>query len=240
LILLSCKAYDLESAMSSIAPAVGPETMILPLLNGMRHLERLEERFGARALLGGYCMISTTLEGDGAVVHLNDLHLLGFGERSGARSERVAAVADELAGAGFDARPSEAILQEMWEKWVFIATGAGINCLMRGPIGDLVEAGGADLALGLLEETSAIAAAAGFAPGEAAATRNHRTFAERGALTTASMLKDLEQGNRVEADHVIGDLLARAPGSDPRSLLRLAYVHLKTYEGRRSREAAAG
>ncbi len=164
LILLSCKAYDLESAADSFAPGVGPDTAILPLLNGMRHLEILEKRFGARPVLGGQCLISAALDAEGRILHLNESHTLSFGERSSSRSTRVEAIAQTLSGARFDARLSEAILQEMWEKWVFIATGAGITCLMRATIGDIVAAGAAKFATALLDECAVIATYNGFPP----------------------------------------------------------------------------
>ena len=104
LILLSCKAYDLEDAMASFAPAVGPNTAILPLLNGMRHIDQLVERFGEQAVLGGQCVISTTLNEDGRILHLNDAHTLTFGECDGSLTPRVEAIAAEFCGAGFDAQ----------------------------------------------------------------------------------------------------------------------------------------
>lgn len=155
LILLSCKAYDLERAVEDFAPAVGPDTAILPVLNGMRHLDQLALRFGARAVLGGQCVISATLDEAGRVRHLADAHLLSFGERDGGLSPRIEAIAAEFAGSTMDVRASTAILQEMWEKWVFIATAAGITCLMRASIGDIVAAGAADIATALLEECAA-------------------------------------------------------------------------------------
>ncbi len=83
LILLSCKAYDLASAVNSFAPAVGPNTVIVPVLNGMAHMDFLGARFGAGAVFGGQCLISTTLDGEGRIIHLNDTHLLSFGEQDG-------------------------------------------------------------------------------------------------------------------------------------------------------------
>jgi 2-dehydropantoate 2-reductase len=138
LVLLACKAYDLEGAISSFAPAVGPDTAILPLLNGMRHLDILDRRFGAGHVLGGQCLISVTLNERGEIVHLNETHNLSFGERDGARSARVQAIASVLSSGNFQSRLSEAILEEMWEKWIFIATNAGITCLMRAAVGDIV------------------------------------------------------------------------------------------------------
>ena len=237
LVLVSCKAFDLAAAMESFAPAVGPSTAILPLLNGMGHLDALAARFGKEAVLGGQCAISTVLDGEGRVLHLNDLHLLTFGELDGARSARAGAIAADFANAGFDGGLSESILQEMWEKWVFIATAAGITCLMRAAVGDIAAAGATDLTLALLDEIAAIAAAQGFAPRPAAAERGRTLLTQAGSPFTASMLRDVEGGRPLEADHMLGDLLKRSsdrPGGYP--MLGIAYAHLKAYEARRSRE----
>jgi 2-dehydropantoate 2-reductase len=209
LVILSCKSYDLDDAMASFAPAVGPETVILPLLNGMRHLDALEERFGANHVLGGQCLISAALDPDGRILHLSDTHSLSFGERDGLRSARVEAIASVLSDTRFEARLSEAILQEMWEKWVFIATGAGITCLMRAAIGDIVAAGAARLATGLFDECAAIATGQGFPPRPEFLARTRQMFTTPGSPLTASMLRDIERGAPIEADHILGDLLRR-------------------------------
>ena len=231
LVLVSCKAYDLEGAIQAFAPAVGPDTVILPLQNGMRHLDWLDQRFGAGRVLGGLVLISSGLDPEGRILHYNNFHGIVFGERDGTASARAEAVAAALGGATFDARRSDGILLEMWEKWVFIASLASINCLMRGTVADYLAAGGEGPALALVDECAAVAARQGFPPREAALAKT------RAALTTpsgliASMLRDLERQAPIEADHVIGDLLRRGePGASP--LLTLVLAHLKTYEARR-------
>ena len=239
-IVVGSKAYDLASTMDSFAPAVGPQTVILPLLNGLQHIDRLAERFGSERVLGGLCMISATLDDDGRVLHLNDLHGLAYGERAGGRSARVDAIQAQFAGAKFDAVASDTISQDMWEKWVFIASAAGLTSLMRASIGDIVAAGGQDVALSIFDECCAIAAHNGFAPRPAAIERGRKMMTAAGSPMTASMYKDIVRGTPVEADHIIGDLLRRAArtGSTVPSVLRTAYVHLKAYEAKRAREAA--
>lgn len=240
-VIVGSKAYDLDATMASFAAAVGPDTMILPLQNGMRHVDRLVARFGEERVLGGLCMISATLDDEGRVLHLNDMHGLSFGERAGGRSARVEAIAAEFAGAKFEATLSADISQDMWEKWVFIASAAGLTSLMRASIGDVVAAGGQDVALAIFDECCAIAAHNGFAPRPAALERGRAILTAAGSPMTASMYKDMTRGAAVEADHILGDLLARAPRPDPAagpSVLRTAYVHLKAYEARRAREAA--
>jgi len=189
LILLSCKAYDLQGAMDSFAPAVGANTAILPLLNGMKHMDLLAERFGAGAVLGGQCIISATLDGEGRILHLNDLHFLSFGEQNGAKSPRVAAIAEAFSGAKFDSQLSTAILQEMWEKWAFITAAAGICCLMRGAFGDIAAAGASQLASDMFGECCAIAAKNGFNPGESAVKRSVGMLTAAGSPIAASMLR---------------------------------------------------
>ena len=204
LVLLSCKAYGLEQAMVDIAPAIGPQTTILPLLNGMRHLDLLDARFGADHILGGQCVIAATLDSQGVVHHLNQSHSLTFGERDSASSQRMQKITQNLADAGFESCPSGTILQDMWSKWVFLASLAGITCLMRAPIGDIVAApGGAAVTLRLLEECRAVAERSGHAPGEATLQRARSVLTESGSSLTASMLRDLQQGHAIEADHVI-------------------------------------
>jgi 2-dehydropantoate 2-reductase len=240
LILLSCKAYDLESAMDSFAPAVGPNTAILPLLNGIKHMDLLGARFGAGTVLGGQCLISATLDSEGRILHLNNMHFLSFGEQDGAKSVRAEAIAAALSGALFEAHLSTAIMQEMWEKWAFIAAAAGISCLMRAAFGDIVAAGAGDLSTDLFAECCSIAAANGFAPSNTTLARSRAMLTTPGSTIAASMLRDIERGAPIEAEHIVGDLLRRGgdrPDAFP--LLRIAYAHLKTYEARRQREITA-
>jgi 2-dehydropantoate 2-reductase len=239
LIVLSCKAYDLDGAIESIKTSVGPNTAILPLLNGMHHLDVLETQFGPDRVLGGQCVAAVTLDAEGTVVHLNKLHSMTFGERAGGTSARIEAITTALTGAQFDAFASTNILQSMWEKWTFLATLAAGTCLMRAPVGDIIAAtGGQKLLLDLFDEARAIAAANGFPPGEAAVTRTHSMLTEPGSNITASMLRDLENGARIEADHVVGDLIARgkvAQEEQHSPIFSTAYTHLKAYESRRDR-----
>ncbi|TPG10547.1 2-dehydropantoate 2-reductase [Rhodanobacter glycinis] len=241
LILLSCKAYGLEQAMADVAPAVGPHTAILPLLNGMRQLDLLDARFGAPHVLGGQCVIAATLDAQGAVQHLNQSHSLTFGERDGSASERMQRITSNLTDSGFDARPSATILQDMWDKWIFLASLAGITCLLRGSVGSIAAApGGSAAALALLEECRAVAEHAGHAPGEATLQRARHVLTEAGSTLTASMLRDLQHGHAIEADHVVGDMLARAdPQHAAPVLLSVVYAHLKVYEAGRMGEQRA-
>ncbi|MBA7470007.1 MAG: 2-dehydropantoate 2-reductase [Bradyrhizobium icense] len=235
-VLLSCKAFDLEDAIKSFAPAVGPNTSIIPLLNGMSHLDVLDKKFGKERVLGGLCAIAVTLNEKREVVQLAPMQSLGFGERDGKMSDRINAIAEVFATGNCGAAPSEHVMQDMWEKWVFLASLAASTCLMRTSVGNIMAvAGGKDFLLGMLDECSAVAAAEGFAPAGPFFQRTRGILTTEGSPMTASMFRDVRAGLPVEADHVIGDLVARADAAKiPVPKLRTAYTHLKAYEKQRA------
>ncbi len=239
LVVLSCKAYTLDDAIASFAPAVGPDTVILPLLNGMRHIDALTQKFGAARVLGGVCLIAATLNGEREIVHLNDSAGVTFGELEGGLSVRVRAIADVMTVAGFDVSASDETLLRMWEKWVFLATLAACTCLFRASVGDILGAPDGRRAIeAMLGECRAIARHNGFTLGAEFDARANKMLFTPSPLT-ASMLRDVENHSRTEADHVLGDLLQRGGPAQQRdaglSLLCIAYNHLKAYELREAR-----
>jgi 2-dehydropantoate 2-reductase len=235
-VLLSCKAFDLDDAIKSFAPAVGPNTSIIPLLNGMSHLDVLDRKFGKERVLGGLCAIAVTLNEKREVVQLAPMQSLGFGERDGRMSDRVKVIAEVFAKGNCGAAPSEHVMQDMWEKWVFLASLAAATCLMRASVGNIMAVpGGKDFLLGMLDECSAVATAEGFAPAGPFFQRTKGILTTEGSPMTASMFRDVRAGLPVEADHVIGDLVARADAAKiPVPKLRTAYTHLKAYEKQRA------
>lgn len=232
LILLSCKAYDLENAIHSFSPAVGSNTVILPLLNGMRHIQTLEAAFGKEKILGGLCNIVSTVETDGTIHRMTPIHNITFGELNGETSKRAEAIAYILKQADFNSSLSDNITLAMWEKWLFLASLAASTCLMRAAVGDIIASpDGKNFMLALIEEIRCIAVKCGYSPD---VQRAHSMLTEPGSKLTASMYRDLQSGSRIEADQIVGDLLLRAEqaGINPESLIRLraAYTHLKAYE----------
>jgi 2-dehydropantoate 2-reductase len=169
------------------------------------------------------------------VVQLQPMQSLNFGERDGKLSDRVRAIAEVMASGKFGAVASENILQEMWEKWVFLATLAASTCLMRTSVGNILSSpGGKDFILGTLDECSAVATAEGYAPSGPFFERARGMLTAEGSQMTASMFRDIKAGAPVEADHVIGDLIARGDAAKvPVPKLRTAYTHLKAYEKQR-------
>jgi 2-dehydropantoate 2-reductase len=233
IIFLSVKAYALEAAMNDFAAAVGPETMILPVLNGMRHIDILTKRFGEHAVVGGVCLVAAEIDHQGRIVQLADFQRLVYGERNGESTPRLKALDATMQGAGFDDRLSPEIMQAMWEKWVQLASLGAITCLMRGTIGEIVAVpGGADLSLKVLDESAAIATACGHKPSEALLARHAAAMTAPGSPLTSSMYRDLRKGAPVEADHTLGDFIERGDGRGVATpLLQAAFVNLRVYQG---------
>lgn len=236
LILLSCKAYDLDSAMDAIAPAVDAGARVVPLLNGLRHYEALDARFGFDNVLGGLCFISATLGPDGDILHLGKPASMTFGERDGQASEdRLKALAVACAQAAIDHLYTPDIAQAQWVKYSFLTALAAGTCLMRAPIGTIVAGeGGVDFMTALHEECLAVAAASGQPVPPSAQASARETLTAPDSPLKASMLRDLEAGQRIEASHIVGDMVrrARSDGVDvPR--LQTAWVALQAYEQQR-------
>jgi 2-dehydropantoate 2-reductase len=235
-VLVTVKAFSLEQALDDFAPAVGPETMILPVLNGMKHVGRLAARFGEKAVVGCVCKVATVLDDMGRIVQLAPFHELVYGELSGTPSVRTDELDAAMQGAGFVARLSHAIEREMWEKWVLLATLGGITCLVRGNVGEIEAApGGLDFVQRFLAEVVSVARTSLKAPSEDFMANARAKLTEKSSTLTSSMYRDLQKGSPIEADQIIGDLLARAQLAHVSTpLLATAYTHLSVYQSRLS------
>ncbi len=229
-VLLAVKSFGFEAAVADLAPAVGPHTMIVPLLNGMRHIDALVARFGEHPVLGGLCKIAGDLDAEGRIVQMTPTHEVAYGERDGTRSDRIERLDATMRGAGFDARLSPAIEQEMWDKWLVLATLGGICCLMRGSVGEILQAGGREVIDRFLDEVAAIVTALGHAPKPALLQGARGMLTRQGEIQTSSMYRDLQKGAAVEADQILGDLLERGQKVGVQApLLHAAVTQLAIY-----------
>ena len=237
LVLLACKAYDLDSAIESVAPAVGANTAVLPILNGLLHYDALDARFGRERVPGGLCFIGATLGADGEVLHLGRPASITFGLREGnADGGVLARLAAAYAQAGVDHLYAPDIAAAQWIKYSFLAALAAGTCLTRASVGAIVAAEGGEAFMAALHaECLAVAAAEGHpVPGDEARTAR-AGLTRAGSPVTASMLRDLQAGLRVEALQIVGDMVHRAHRAGlqvPR--LEAAWVHLQAYESART------
>jgi 2-dehydropantoate 2-reductase len=237
LVLLSCKAYDLDAAIEAIIPAVGPRSAILPLLNGINHMAVLSGRFGAERVLGGACGIGAVLEPSGEVRHVGNMEWLTFGEVTGERSARCEAIAAIFAKTKINATLNDNVIQAMWDKFVMLASLAASSTLTRANVGEMLAAPlGEWLVLEALAECRRVAEADGHPPTAESVERTRKMLTSRGSPFTASMQRDLVAGGATEGDHIIGDLVRRAEkrGLDV-PLLRIALANLQVHEARRKK-----
>lgn len=235
-VLFTCKAYDLDSAMEAIAPAVAGNAAVIPMLNGIAHFDRLDARFGRERVMGGTCQINVMLRGDGTVFHADPLQRILFGERDKSASARAQAFADALEPTKIDWKLSPDIEQDLWEKVVFLCALASTTCLFRANVREIMAATGGPQAMERsLAANIEIATREGRPPRPTAIEAAKKRLMDPTGNWSASMLRDLEGGGSVEADHIVGWMLekARRHGIDD-TILALAYTHLKAYEQRRA------
>jgi 2-dehydropantoate 2-reductase len=236
-VILTCKAYDLDAAVAATAPAVAPTGYVLPFLNGIGHIDVLNETFGRDRVLGGTGKIQATITSDGAIRQFNDWRTLTFGEQSGEMTERVRTLAALFEAAkGVEVFPVTDIVQRMWEKLVHLSTAAAMTCLMRANVGEIVRTPyGRDLFLDQLRGGAAIATANGHPPSAAFMKSWEETFSQQDSQYSTSMLRDIERGGQTEVEHILGFMLNRAAKSQiPCNTLLLAYTNVKAFEQRRA------
>ncbi|MBB5749035.1 ketopantoate reductase family protein [Micrococcus sp. TA1] len=232
LILLMTKAWSLDQALEDIAPVVGPDTTILPLLNGMAHLERVNARFGRGAVLGGIVRVVATVTPEGAVFQFKPGATMIFGEQDRQHTDRAARVQQELSVPGYDLVLDEDVLAAMWHKWAFIVAGGTTTCLMRGTIGAILATpGGREFVLEVIAETERVAAAAGYPVSDAAHAASLEMFTEPGSVFTSSLYRDLTAGFRHEGEHLLGEFVATAERYGVEvPLTRLALAHVRVHD----------
>jgi len=211
LVLLSCKSYDLDGAIAAIEPLMGPDSAVVPLLNGLAHLDRLAAALGRERVMGGACFISANVDPAGVIRHVGDLDRIAFGELGGGTSARAAALEAAFARSKTTVHPTPDIVQTMWEKLVMLATLAAATTLTRATVGEIVAVpAGEAFTLGTLAECIAVATAEGHAPAAEMVAQFRAMLTARGSPFAASTMRDLVAGRRTEGDHIVGDVVRRA------------------------------
>lgn len=235
LIILTCKAYQLDSVMDAIAPAVGDSTAILPLLNGVKQIDILQARFGAEKVLGGTTYIGARVDAEtGHIIHFGDFHRIAYGEIDGTRSERVEAFAALNDSVKFDIDLQDDIMQSMWDKFAMWCALASANTISRATIGEILETPtGHEFLVAALAECRDTAAALGHTVSEKTIATYEKMFSTKGSKFAASILRDVQAGNPTEGAHMIGDFVERAQAQGLNTpILLAARAGLAIYESR--------
>jgi len=231
LIIVTVKSFALDPLMDDIAPAVGPDTLIMPILNGIRHIATLQQRFGDNKVIGGLCKINATLGDKGEVIQMTPLHQLLYGALDGNNDARLQRVDAALRVSQVDTLFSENIMDELWEKWLLLSTLGAVCCLARGNTQQILTSrGGEALLQGIFAEILSVITAEGYQPRPAVTARIYELLNNPATPMTSSMYRDLTQGFDIEADQVIGDLLLRAKRNGLATpLLNAVDVNLQVY-----------
>lgn len=208
-VLFAVKLYDTEAAGEMIRPVVGPETMVVNLQNGVDGPDRLAAVVGADTVLGGAAYVSALIAEPGVVRYTSDMSRIVFGELDGRRSERAVAFRDACRAAGFEAEVSTDIRATLWDKFVLLATNAGLTTLLRKPAGEVyTDPEIMELAQALMREVVAVAAAEGIATSPDIVERSVALSRSFPPGMYASMYHDLARGRRLEVESLSG-LIAR-------------------------------
>lgn len=227
LIILACKAFDLESTLISIAKA-SSKGIILPFLNGFTHLDTLDHRFGKERVMGGVAHIAATISASGVVKQLTELSSLTIGQRTPGQETLCQELFALCKKADFDSFYQANIEQALWDKWVFLATLAGMTTICRGSVGEIAATPyGKDLCRQMFAECCAIATEQGYAITQKVQLSALEILTKEGSPFTASMLRDLLAGKKNEFQHILGSLIDFASvASIECPLLKIAYTHM--------------
>jgi 2-dehydropantoate 2-reductase len=232
-ILLACKAYDLDSAIRAITPAVGGDSAVLPLLNGIRHIDVLNQKFGEKQVLGGLTAINAALLPDGVIQQSQlRINITTIGELNGQPSSRCDAIRKALAAGGITADISDNIVAAMWMKFFGFACIAAIASMTRSRAETIAGTdAGPSFVAAVIEECTRLVTAEGFPPPPETPGMIRSIFSQRDSNYGPSLLIDMEEGRPTEGQLTIGDLVDRANSrglSVP--LLTAALCNLQAYE----------
>jgi 2-dehydropantoate 2-reductase len=231
-ILLSMKAYHLEKAINDFRPYVGPKTVIIPLLNGISHINKLIATFSEPNVLGGLCYVESTLDKNGHIIQTSGLHDLVFGERTGEKTERITRLQQAFKSAKGNYVLSENINRDMWHKYLFISTFSGVTSLFRSPIGPIRDDElGASTIQSTLNESSSIMRSVQAPLADDIVDVNWNKLHSIDYKMKSSLQRDMEKGLSVEGDHFYGYLLRIAKEKEISApTLEKIYANLKIYE----------
>ena len=235
-IILTCKSYDLDDALEAISPAVGSESAILPILNGVNHIELLADRFGEEKILGGVTQFLVNQGEDGTI--LPTFHGSGgqktlFGEVTGGRSKRCDAILEAMRINMPDAVISEDIMKELWMKVSGAGPSFAVAALLQNRAGSVAETEmGRSVVSAIYEESALVCSAKGYPPADGVKTiLVENLWGKKGSDYGPSLLADIENKRKTEGQHVIGDLVRRGKKHNLRTpLLEAALCKIELYE----------
>lgn len=231
LVIFAVKAPGLAASIETARAGIGPNTRIIPFLNGLDHIDTLEAAFPGQ-VLGGIVKIVATLEAAtpespvATVVQMTPLSTMIIGSLDGSTVRED--IVENLTVPGIKLQIDNNIQARLWEKWAFIAAAGVECCLFRSNVGAIMAAGGHEAILRIISETEQVAAAAGYPVSAQSHDASVAMLTEEGSAFTSSLYRDLLAGNPAEAEHILGALAVRARELGvPTPLLDLTLIQVR-------------
>lgn len=204
-VFFAVKAQDLDRVAPLCRPLIGPGTAVIPFLNGVEATPRLAAHLGAGAVLAGLCQISVFVTAPGVIRQTGAFARFRFAEADGSASPRAEAVAALLRGAGVEAGVPEDVVRELWLKFMFLASFAGVTAAARCDAAAIAARPELGALLGeAVAEIGRLARAEGVAVSEADEARTAEFVAGLPGPMRASMANDLAAGRALEVDWLSG------------------------------------
>ena len=205
LVVIATKARDVEHAAERARPLLGPQTVVLPIQNGLGSADRIASVLGEDAVAigvaGGF---GASIVGPGHVHH-NGWELVRLGERRGPATPRIHRVAEVWADAGFRVQAYDDVQQLVWEKLIFNVTFSGTCAVLERTIGEVLDDPSAwRVASACGSEAFAVARARGIALDFDDPVAYARAFGEKLAGARPSMLLDVLAGRPCEIGVING------------------------------------
>lgn len=235
-VLIGTKAYHLDQAIDSVKPFVHSETIIIPMLNGIAHIEQLQQAFSKEQVMGGLCFIESTVTADGIIQQTSGIHHFLFGELDGQETERLKQLEQVFSGTKGKFKASNSIMSDLWHKYLFITAMSGVTTLFQQPIGPIIELEeGQEVIKTVINEITQVMRAEGAPIAEDVEVEQYSRFIALDFGMKSSMQRDMEKGAPVEVDHLQGYLLKKAKYHKIETpVLKSVYVNVKLYEKSRS------
>ena len=231
IILISCKTYDLDQAIIDLRSTKG-RGIIIPFLNGVTHMKKLDEEFGQDNVMGGVAHISSTVNKDGTIEHFSEFKKLTFGNRDLSKNNALKEFAEVCAKTKFDVALSDDINLDLWKKWVFISTVAGATTLFSCSLGEIVKSDfGKQIIIDLFNECRSIAKLYKYDYEDSEADIILKTITNPGSPIKASMQRDVEKKSFTEHEQIFGDLINKGQKySFDCPILMSCYVRMNVYQ----------
>jgi|TARA_B110000285_G_scaffold220471_1_gene272256 2-dehydropantoate 2-reductase len=230
-IIVTCKTYDLDQAILDLRPIKG-KGMIIPFLNGINHIEKLDKEFGSLNVMGGVAHISSNVNEQGTIEHFSEFKKLTFGNRNLINDDKIKSFYEICQKTKFDSVLSENINLDLWKKWVFISTVAGATSLFRSSLGEITKHDyGKKVVIDLFHECAEIAKLNGYDFDENEKNVQIKTVTNSGSPIKASMLRDVEKKSLTEHEEIFGDLIVAGNKYNVNCpILMSSYIKMKIYQ----------